>query len=165
MKNLALRPAGPEDIGIITAIYNSNPEFLLDHLGVSRVREKFLREEMLEMQRQGFTTQLFTTESGQAVGLADYRPDQTAYLSLLMLDASIQGQGWGRRCYALLEQELLAQGCAQVRLDAAQGPHSPAPFWEKLGFTPGKTIRLTWGGHTFPATVMHKDIPSPKSSD
>lgn len=165
MKNLTLRPAGLEDIGIITAIYNSNPEFLLDHLGVSRVTENFLCDEMLEMQRQGFTTRLFTTETGQAVGLADYRPDQTAYLSLLMLNASIQGQGWGRRCYELLEQQLLAQGCAQVRLDAAQGPHSPAPFWEKLGFIPGETICLTWGGHSFPATVMHKDITPPQKSD
>lgn len=165
MKNFALRPAGLEDIGIITAIYNSNPEFLHAHLGVCRVSEKFLHEEMLEMQRQGFTTRLFTTETGQTVGLADYRPDQTAYLSLLMLDASIQGHGWGRRCYELLEQELLAQGCAQVRLDAAQGPHSPATFWEKLGFLTGKTIRLTWGGHSFPATVMHKDITPPQRSD
>lgn len=160
MKHLALRPAGFQDIGIITAIYNSNPEFLHDHLGVCRVSEKFLYGEMLEMQRQGFTTKLFITETGQVVGLADYRPDKTAYLSLLMLDASIQRQGCGQRCYELLEQELLAQGCTQVRLDAAQGPHSPDPFWGKLGFIPGKTICLTWGEHSFPATVMHKDIAS-----
>lgn len=165
MKDLVLRSAGPRDIAILTAIYNSNPEFLYDHLGVCQVSKEFLYEELLEMQHQGFTTKLFTTETGQVLGLVEYRPDQTAYLSLLMLDASIRGQGCGRHCYALLEQELLAQGCSQVRLDAAQGPHSPAPFWEKLGFIPGKTIRLTWGGHSFPATVMHKAITFPKGSD
>lgn len=165
MQELIFRPVTDRDIPVLTGIYNSNPAFLRTHLGVERVEEEFLREEMAEMKRMGFLSRIIVAEDRRPVGLADYRPGESCYLSLLMLDASHQGNGLGRRCYALLERELVTRGCRTVRLDAVQGPHSPAPFWEKLGFAGQEIVSLTWGGKTSPALVMRKMLPLAVNTD
>ena len=71
---LFLRSADRRDTAVLTAIYNSNPEFLLHHLGREQVEEASLASELEEMARAGFSSLLITEGAdGPAVAAADVR--------------------------------------------------------------------------------------------
>ena len=157
---LFLRSADRRDTAVLTAIYNSNPEFLLHHLGREQVEEAFLASELEEMARAGFSSLLITEGAdGPAVAAAHVRGGEEAYLSLLILDRAAQGHGLGRRCAALLEDHLRSGGSRRVRIDVVDGhPGSPLPFWLRLGYTGGERVSLTWGGKTSSALVLYKEL-------
>lgn len=157
---LFLRPADRRDAATIAAIYNSNPDFLIHHLGRERVDEAFLLSELDAMAGAGFASLLITEgEGGPAVAAADVRDGEEAYLSLLILDRAAQGHGLGRRCAALLEEHLRAAGSRRVRIDVVDGhPGSPLPFWRRMGYEGGGRVRLTWGDKTSDALVLHKEL-------
>ena len=46
-----IRPIQPEDYATSVKIYNSNPQFLLAHLGVDFVERAFIVEEAVHMTR------------------------------------------------------------------------------------------------------------------
>jgi GNAT superfamily N-acetyltransferase len=56
------------------------------------------------------------------------------YLSLLWVDETLRGQGWGRRLVHRFEAEAAARGCDAAWVDtyAFQAPE----FYEKLGYRP-----------------------------
>ena len=157
---LFLRPAGRRDTAVLAAIYNSNPGFLLHHLGRERVDEAFLLRELEEMAGAGFASFLITEgEGGPAVAAADLRCGEEAYLSLLILHRDAQGRGLGRRCAALLEERLRAGGSRRVRIDVVDGhPGSPLPFWRRLGYEGSQRVNLTWGDKTSSALVLRKEL-------
>lgn len=160
MQTIVLRRASVQDAARITEIYNSNPLFLQHHLGRSRVDEAFVRNEMEDMRRAGFSGYLFIDlPKGSIVGLADMKTDMCAYLSLMMLDARFQKNGKGTCCYALLEEELRKNGAHTVRIDVVcEYPENAERFWSKQGFSPVGTTRLLWGGKESEAVVMHKQL-------
>ena len=76
---LFLRSADRRDTAVLTAIYNSNPEFLLHHLGREQVEEAFLASGLEEMARAGFSSLLITEGAdGPAVAAADVRGGEEA---------------------------------------------------------------------------------------
>lgn len=150
--------AGAGDAPAIAAVYNSNPHFLLHHLGQRQISKIFIENELREMSAAGFISCVIL-QSGRVVGAADYRPGACAYLSLLILAAEAQGGGTGARCYAAVEELLRRQGCKQVRIDVVHGhAGSPLPFWQKLGFQPAGQVQLHWGQKTSDALVLHKEL-------
>ena len=147
---LVLRPDGRQDAAVLAAIYNSNPEFLLHHLGRKRVDEAFLLSELDEMAGAGFVTLLVTQgRGGPALAAADVRGGEEAYLSLLILHRDAQGHGLGRQCAALLEEHLRASGSRRVRIDVVDDhPGNPLPFWQRMGYEGSQRVALTWGDKT-----------------
>ena len=127
---LVLRPAGRQDAAVLAAIYNSNPEFLLHHLGRDRVDKAFLLSELEEMAGAGFVTLLITQgRDGPALAAADVRDGEEAYLSLLILHRDAQGHGRGRQCAALLEEHCApaaAAGCASTWWTTTPAIHCPS---------------------------------------
>lgn len=53
----------------------------------------------------------------------------------LMLDASVQGRGLGRRVMDELIELVRGWGYSELRLSVVPGPSSPQGFYEKLGFS------------------------------
>ena len=157
---LFLRPAGQRDAAALAAIYNSNPDFLLHHLGREQVDEAFLLSELKEMAGAGFSSFLITEgEDGPAVAAADLRGGEEAYLSLLILHRAAQGRGLGRRCASLLEEHLRAGGSRRVRIDVVDDhPGNPLPFWRRLGYEGSERMPLTWGEKTSSALVLRKEL-------
>ena len=157
---LVLRPAGRQDAAVLAAIYNSNPEFLLHHLGRDRVDEAFLLSELEEMAGAGFVTLLITQgRDGSALAAADVRGGEEAYLSLLILHRDAQGHGLGRQCAALLEEHLRAGGNRRVRIDVVDDhPGNPLPFWRRMGYEGSQRVALTWGDKTSSALVLRKEL-------
>ncbi len=162
MHTLSLRPAALDDLQTVTDIYNSNPHFLLHHLGQPQVDRGFIEREWQQMRAMGFGCCLAEEPAtGQAVGFLDYCEYETVYLSLLMLDARAQGKGLGARCFRHFEQKMARNGRKSIRIDVVNDyPDNALPFWEKQGFTPTDTVTLTWGQKTSRAVVMLKALAS-----
>lgn len=164
MPDYFIRAACRADCARIAQVYNSNPRFLLRHLGAARVDERFIEEEFEQMRRAGFCPCVIVQRGDLEIrGTLDYRSGPEVYLSLLMLEAGLQGKGIGRRIYQDFEMQMRRAGSASVRIDVVCGyPGSASGFWEKLGFRAGESVALQWGEKKSPAVVMRKKIGGPE---
>lgn len=153
---------GNDTTSCLTAlrIYNSNPDFLLHHLGQEQISLDFIDEERREAARHGFGLRLIMAEE-RPLGILDYmqRPDGYVYLSLLMLDSSMQKQGLGKRAYHAFEALVRRHDATRIRIDVVND-YEPnlIPFWQKLGFTGTRTDSLCWGAKRSQILVMEKQL-------
>lgn len=161
MKTYLIRDICDDDYRQVAEIYNSNRQFLRNHLGVECVNEGFVAEEARTMREAGFRPCVIVNRENQAVqGVLDYKSGSEVYLSLLMLAADLQGKGMGRAIYAWFESEMRRLGSASVRLDVVNDhPDHIVPFWAGLGFLEGERVTLDWGKKRSKAVVMRKNIP------
>ncbi|WP_373889277.1 GNAT family N-acetyltransferase [Nocardia sp. XZ_19_369] len=58
------------------------------------------------------------------------------FLWRLMVAGPYQGLGVGRRAIEMIVESLKARGISELYAGCGQGPSSPGPFYEKLGFVP-----------------------------
>ncbi|MBO4457053.1 MAG: GNAT family N-acetyltransferase [Butyrivibrio sp.] len=148
------------DIEVVVNIYNSNREFLIHHLGKEKVSEGFISCEMQEMEEHGFCSDLII-EDGRGIGIVDYmlQDDGYVYLSMLMLDSSVQKFGKGTAVYKLFEEKMISAGALKIRIDVVDD-YEPnvIPFWEKQGFVAKRSDALTWGDKTSSVVVMEKEV-------
>ena len=153
---------GNDTTSCLTAlrIYNSNPNFLLHHLGQEHISLDFIDEERREAALHGFGLRLISVQE-RPLGILDYmqRPDGYVYLSLLMLDASAQRQGLGRRAYHAFETLVRSRGATRIRIDVIND-YEPnlIPFWQKLGFIGTRMDNLCWGAKRSQILVMEKQL-------
>ncbi len=160
MKNFYFREITPEDAEAILTIYNSNKNFLLHHLGQEEIGERFLLEDQEEMRQMGFSSYGIVRQ-GTVIGLIDFKPGASVYLSLFMLSAESQHAGAGAACYREFEKRMRKQGAAEIWLDVVTGyPGNASGFWEKQGFARQRELTITWGERTLPAVRMIKQILS-----
>ena len=148
------------DIKKALEIYNSNAHFLKNHHGTSMVTVDFLRNELKEMKEHGFTSN-FVMLDEEPVAIIDYmqRKDGFVYLSMLMLEASKQSSGLGRRIYAFFENLVAKAGGKTIRIDVVDDYEGNVlPFWEKMGFVKIRYDRLTWGEKESGVCVMEKGV-------
>lgn len=160
MPNCDFRAVQEADYAAVSAIYNSNRSFLRSHLGMDRVDEAFVAEEAACMRKLGFCScAIVSEESAKLLGVLDYRTGQEVYLSLIMLDESLQGQGVGRSLYLDFERQMLKDGSKSIRIDVVNDyPGHLVPFWKKLGFSEGESVTLDWGKKSSRAVVMRKSL-------
>ncbi len=156
-----IRPVTESDVLDITKIYNSNVKFLKNHLGCTVVDEKFIKSEIEQMKLSEFISACIVDfESDKVVGVIDYSIGKTeVYLSVIMIDSSIQGCGLGRSLYSHFESLMKSQAQKVIRIDVVNDyENNLVSFWESLGFVCGKEIVLEWGNKKSEAVVMKKDI-------
>lgn len=160
MEKFYIRELNPNDYKRVAEIYNSNREFLLNHLGVESVDEAFVSDEAVTMKKVGFHSCVIVNEETQAVqGVLDYKPDDEVYLSLMMLAAESQGKGIGKMIYSLFEAQMSRENRASVRIDVVNDyPGNLVPYWKKLGFVEKERISLEWGNKQSKAVVMRKSL-------
>ena len=153
---------GNDTTSCLTAlrIYNSNPDFLLHHLGQEQISLDFIDEERREAAIHGFGLRLISAQD-RPIGILDYmqRPDSYVYLSLLMLDSSMQKQGLGKRAYQAFEALVRRHGAQRIRIDVVND-YEPnlGPFWQKLGFRGTRSDSLSWGKKRSQILVMEKQL-------
>lgn len=153
---------GNDTTSCLTAlrIYNSNPDFLRHHLGQEQISLDFIDEERREAAIHGFGLRLISAQ-GRPIGILDYmqRPDGYVYLSLLMLDSSMQKQGLGKRAYHAFEALVRRHGAQRIRIDVVND-YEPnlVPFWQKLGFRGTRSDSLSWGKKRSQILVMEKQL-------
>ena len=141
-------------------IYNSNPDFLRQHLGQEQISLDFIYNERREAVLHGFTLHLIL-EHALPIGILDYmqRPNGYVYLSLLILDASAQRQGLGKQAFHAFETLVRSRGATRIRIDVVND-YAPnlIPFWQRLGFTGTRTDSLSWGTKRSQILVMEKQL-------
>ena len=146
-----------------TDIYNSNRDFLIHHVGKDHIDNHFIINEITEMEQHGFTSN-FIIENGKPIGVLDfiYEPSGYVYLSLLMLDKSVQREKLGTASYKYFEKEMISRGATIIRIDVVND-HTPNVilFWESMGFKGQNEDQLTWGEKTSTVLVMKKSIKMP----
>ncbi len=154
-----IRPVSEKDILEITKIYNNNIKFLEKHIGCSSVDENFINSEIKEMKLSNFiSTCIVDFESDNAVGVIDYNIGETeVYLSLIMIDSNLQGNGLGKSLYRHFERLMKDKNQKVIKIDVVNDyENNLVSFWESLGFVSDKEIELVWGCKRSKAFVMKK---------
>lgn len=158
MNLYSIRKATKYDVDKIVEIYNSNTKFLINHLGIEVVDHNFIKSEMTEMDKIGFIScVIFDKNTDEIIGVIDYKPDKTVYLSLFMINSSLCGKGIGSLAYRYFEDNMLLSKKRAIRIDVVNDYDGNAiVFWRKQGFVPQKEIQLKWGNKKSNALVMIK---------
>lgn len=148
------------DITKIVEIYNSNIKFLVNHLGVEQVDEKFIDKEIMDMKKSNFLScVIIDLKTDEIIGVLDYKPDITVYLSLIMVHSKFQGKEVGNTIYKNFEQLMLQSQKESIRIDVVNDyTDNVIGFWTKQDFIAQKEIQLQWGDKKFKALVMTKSL-------
>lgn len=146
-------------VDAVVDIYNSNKTFLQNHMGISRVTKDFILKEIEEMKNHGFDSLIIKNNPGEIVGVCDFKIEDEAYLSLLMIDDKHRGNGIGGRVYNQLEKIFKSKKVSSVRIDVVcDYEENVLRFWEKQGFVANEKINLYWNGYKLNAIKMYKSI-------
>ena len=166
MEPYTIRKASADDLEDMLRIYNSNPDFLKHHLARDWVDSAFMAEEMESMKEAGFCSCILSDViTGRTIGVLDYKEGPVVYLSLFMLDASLQCHGIGTQFWRFFEKEMRSRGYHTIRLDVVDDyEDNVKPFWERLGFCSCERISLDWGNKRSAAQVMKKEITGEKQN-
>ncbi len=160
MDTYVIRDVKDADIDMIVTIYNSNRKFLVNHLGMDAVDNRFIREEMLEMTANHFLSCVIVNElSNEIIGVLDYKPDSTVYLSLLMIHSNHHNKKIGQIVYNQFEKKMCKLGKSTVRIDVVNDyPDNVVLFWKKQGFIQQNEVNINWRNKKSKAVVMLKPL-------
>ena len=146
-------------VDLVVKMYNSNKTFLQKHMGISAVTNDFILKEVEEMKNHGFNSLTIKNNRGEIVGVCDFKIEDEVYLSLLMIDAKLKGNGIGGRVYNQLEKIFKSKKASSVRIDVVYDyEENVLKFWEKQGFVANEKINLYWNGYKLNAIKMCKSI-------
>lgn len=159
MANYIIDQVDQNDINRILDIYNSNKTFLCNHIGISSVSKEFILNEIEEMKKAGFISSIIKDNKGKIVGLCDFKISDEVYLSLLMIDYRLKGNGLGKTIYNQFEKMFKSKNTKRIRIDVVYDYEENAlGFWKKQGFISNKKIELEWNGYKSNAIKMYKII-------
>jgi len=127
----------------LTALYASNHEFHTlsgDFPDPDDIRPEQVAAALAEEWAQPDVDVLIARSFGRLLGIAitlAHHPDTAdpdPWIGLLMVDASLHGQGHGRRLAALVEDRLRNAGRTAIRLAVLAGNPKALAFWTALGY-------------------------------
>jgi GNAT superfamily N-acetyltransferase len=159
-QNYKIAETDANDLARITDIYNSNSEFIKNHLGVVSVDESWVLQEYKDMQEAGFSCcKIVSKESGSIVGFIDFKLAEEAYLSLLMIAQESRKSGIGAEIVKGLEAYAGHRNSKRIRIDVVTGySEAVMRFWMKNGYVPEREITLDWNGKALKAMKMVKEL-------
>lgn len=159
MDNYTFSNVELRDIDKIVEIYNSNLNFLMAHMGVSNISKEFIYNEINEMKSVGFMSSVIKDNKGEIIGVCDFKIQEEAYLSLLMIHSKFKGNGLGKEIYNHLERVFKYNNVKRVRMDVVYDyEENVIGFWEKQGFISKEKVELEWNSHKSNAIKMYKSI-------
>lgn len=157
--NYIIDKVDKKDINRIVDIYNSNKTFLCSHMGILSVSKEFILNEIEEMKKVGFSSSIIKDNKDEIVGLCDFKISNEVYLSLLMIDDKLKGNGLGKIIYNQLEKIFKSKNAKRIRIDVVYDyKENVLRFWEKQGFISDEKIELEWNGYKSNAIKMYKII-------
>ncbi|MEG0775096.1 GNAT family N-acetyltransferase [Clostridium sp.] len=149
-----------KDVNAIVDVYNSNKNFLVNHMDTEKVTYEWILEELESMKNSDFSScKIVENTSGKIVGIIDFKIDEDAYLSLLMVHNNYKNKGVGKLIYETLEEYLKSVKSKSIRIDVVTDYDDKViDFWIKHGFKKFENIKLNWTGKVLPAVVMKKSL-------
>ncbi|GGX23757.1 GNAT family N-acetyltransferase [Streptomyces lomondensis] len=161
-------PLGDSLLAELTALYASNHEFHTlsgDFPDPKDIRPEQVAAALAEEWEQPGTDILLARSFGRLIGIAvtlAHHPDPAdpdPWIGLLMVDASLHGQGHGRRLAGLVEDRLRDSGRTAVRLAVLANNPKALAFWTALGYEiidDRRDLRLDR-----PCAVLRKELVTP----
>lgn len=160
MKDYIMDLTLEEDLEEMLNIYNSNVQFLLNHMDRDMVTIDWLLNEFKEMRNIGFNSfKVVEKNTNRIIGIIDYKTGEETYLSLLMIHIDFKYMGIGKIIYRAFEEYCITMKSSSIRIDVVNDYDSVVyDFWIKNGFSRFEEIELNWTGKVLPAVVMKKSI-------
>ncbi|GGV75687.1 GNAT family N-acetyltransferase [Streptomyces massasporeus] len=164
-------PAGPladSLLAELTALYASNSAFHRltgDFPDPEDVRPEQVAAALAQEWEPPGTEILLGRSLGRLTGIAvtlAHHPDPAdpdPWIGLLMVDASLHGQGHGRRLAALVEDRFRAAGRTAVRLAVLANNPKALAFWTALGYEVVDHREDQQMGR--PCAVLRKELTGP----
>ncbi|MET7735689.1 GNAT family N-acetyltransferase [Streptomyces sp. NPDC005402] len=127
----------------LTALYAANHEFFAlsgDFPDADDIRPEQVATALAEELAHPDAEVLLARSEGRLVGVAitlAQHPDPAdpdPWIGLLMVDADVHRQGYGRRLAALVEDRFRTEGRTAVRLAVLDGNARALAFWTALGY-------------------------------
>ena len=150
----------------LTALYASNREFHAlsgDFPDPDDIRPEQVAVALADELANPDTEVLLARSEGRLVAIAitlAHHPDPAdpdPWIGLLMVDASLHGQGHGRRLATHVENHFRKSGHPALRLAVLQNNPRALTFWTTLGY---KVIAHRPDlQHNRPCTVLRKELP------
>lgn len=147
-----------KDLDEIVNVYNSNKQFLINHIGRETVTNEWIVNELDAMKRSGFySCKIVEIKTGEIIGIIDFKTGEETYLSLLMLRNNFKGKGYGKSIFHAFEEYAKLQKNGYIRIDVVTDyDNSVLEFWTNNGFVKTGDIELSWDDRVLPAVVMKK---------
>lgn len=151
----------------LTALYASNRDFHAlsgDFPDPDDVRQDQVAAALADELAHPEAEVLLARSEGRLVGVAATLArhpdplDPDPWIGLLMVDAGMQGRGYGRRFAALVEERFRTAGRTAVRLAVLDNNSKGLAFWTALGYE--VIDRRPDRAHGRPCTVMRKTLPA-----
>ncbi|MEU3887773.1 GNAT family N-acetyltransferase [Streptomyces sp. NPDC029041] len=140
---LPTTPLGDPLLAELTALYASNHAFHTltgDFPDPKDIRPEQVAAALSAEREQPGTEILLARSFGRLIGIVvtlAHHPDPAdpdPWIGLLMVDASLHGQGHGRHMAALVEDRFRAAGRSAVRLAVLANNPKALAFWTALGY-------------------------------
>ncbi|KMT21631.1 GNAT family N-acetyltransferase [Clostridium cylindrosporum] len=149
-----------DDLIEITKVYNSNKNFLVNHMDKEVITYDWLLEDVKGMKNAGFSPcKIVDKCTGKIFGLIEFKISNETYLSLLMLHCDYLNQGLGSLIFHEFEKYIRTTKSTAIRIDVVTSyDRNVLNFWRKNGFSKLKDIELSWGQKTLSAALMKKGI-------
>jgi GNAT superfamily N-acetyltransferase len=148
------------DINDVVEVYNSNRNFLQNHVGTDKITKEWILDEIESMRKVDFySCKIVEKNSGKLIGIIDFKIGEETYLSILMLHKDYKRKGLGVLIYQALEGYAKSEKSKCMRIDVVTGyDDAVLDFWMKNGFEKIKEIELNWTDKILPAVVMKKNL-------
>lgn len=148
------------DLNDIIEVYNSNKQFLLNHMGSDMVEYKWVIEELALMKKINFySCKVVLKSSNKIIGIIDFKLGEETYLSLLMIHNDYKNKGFGKLIYEALEEYVKSIKSRVIRIDVVTNYDNRVfNFWIRNGFNKFKDAKLNWTGKVLPALIMKKSL-------
>jgi GNAT superfamily N-acetyltransferase len=149
----------------LTALYAANHEFFAlsgDFPDADDIRPEQVAAALAEELAHPDAEVLLARSEGRLVGVAvtlAQHPDPAdpdPWIGLLMVDADVHRQGYGRRLAALVEDRFRTEGRTAVRLAVLDGNDRALAFWTALGYE--VVDHRPDRQHARPCAVLRKEL-------
>lgn len=159
-KEFYIDTIGDKDLNKIVEVYNSNRNFLRNHMDVDSITYEWMVEELDSMKNAGFLScKIVEKQTDKLIGVLDFKIDEETYLSLLMIHSDYKNKGYGKLVYQALEKHAKSEKSMRIRIDVVTNyDKTVLDFWSRNGFVKYNDITLNWTGKTLPAVILKKEL-------
>ncbi|BAH41910.1 hypothetical protein BBR47_09330 [Brevibacillus brevis NBRC 100599] len=162
-ERLIIRELLREDLPDLLATYNSNPKYNQLRNGTSTVSLAELEAEYDATISIPSGHWLAITREGTIIGVIHIVlssvNDPKSWISLLLLHADYQQQGFGKEAVTLMESYCIHHGSEHVHHGVIAHNEPALLFWGKLGYEQYRQVEAPVGRLTQPVLLVAKWLP------
>ena len=159
-ERLILRELKHDDLPFALDVYNSNPGYNLLRNGESSVTLEEVQAEYGSTLSIPTGYWLALCSRDKLIGImhliVSNPADQKSWISMLLLHADYQQQGFGKEAVCLVEQHCIAAGSNNIHHGVIAHNEQALLFWGRLGYEQYRQVQAPVGRLTQPVLLVAK---------